>query len=269
MSSTRIWRGVRMRDTEAGADPDAPPRPLTLPATWDDRAAAALAALAPGEGPARLPRAADGWIRPLATRARLAGDAELADRLHALLLHRRAAPTAPIWGGAEEGTVPGFVLNLPAFYDAAAGLDTAAFRRRRPHRGDRAAAQRPRGEELRHRVHRSGRTARRARTRLRQPGGARGRGQPRRPAAGDGRRGAGRRAAGSAVVHAELAGAAAVRRAAGAGRGRAAGAGVSRCAGRPACRAPHLPRRVPPMRCSGPKPAASRRLSRRSPKPAP
>ncbi len=127
MSSTRIWRGVRMRDTEAGADPDAPPRPLTLPASWDDRAAAALAALAPGAGPARLPRAADGWIRPLATRARLAGDPELADRLHALLLHRQAAPTAPIWGAHEDGTVPGFVLNLPAFYEPAAGFDTGSF----------------------------------------------------------------------------------------------------------------------------------------------
>lgn len=116
-----------MRDTEAGADPDAPPRPLTLPASWDDRAAAALAVLAPGEGRATLPRAADSWIRPLATRARLEGDGELADTLHALLLRRQAAPTAPLWGGAGEGAAPGFVLNLPAFHDDAAGFDTEAF----------------------------------------------------------------------------------------------------------------------------------------------
>ena len=126
MTSTKIWRGVRMRDTEAGADPDAPPRPLTLPAAWDDRAAAALAALAPGEGRANLPRAADSWIRPIANRARLAGDPALADKLHALLLHRQAAPTTPVWAGAT-GIAPGFVLNLPAFHDQGAGFDAAAF----------------------------------------------------------------------------------------------------------------------------------------------
>jgi len=126
MKHTRVWRGVRMRDTAAGADPDAPARPLTLPAAWDDRAASALAALAQGEGRATLPRAADSWIRPVATRAREAGDPALAERLHALLLHRQAAPTAPIWHGSA-GAPPGFVLNLPAFHDGAHGFDTAAF----------------------------------------------------------------------------------------------------------------------------------------------
>ena len=126
MKTTRIWRGVRMRDTAAGADPDAPSRDLTLPAAWDDRAASALAALAPGEGRITLPRAADSWIRPVATRAREAGDTALADRLHALLLHRQAAPTAPVWHGSI-GAPPGFVLNLPAFHDGAHGFDTAAF----------------------------------------------------------------------------------------------------------------------------------------------
>ena len=126
MRSTKIWRGVRMRDTQAGVDPDAPPRPLTLPASWDDRAAAAFAALAPGDGRATLPRAADSWIRPLATRARFEGDEALADKLHSLLLLRRAAPTAPLWNaGADEA--PGFVLNLPAFYEPGAGFDVDAF----------------------------------------------------------------------------------------------------------------------------------------------
>ena len=115
-----------MRDTEAGTDPDAPPRPLTLPAAWDDRAAAALAALAPGEGRASLPRAADAWIRPIAARAREAGDGALADALHALLLHRRAAPTLPVWTGAASAP-PGFVLNLPAFLDGGNGFDVPAF----------------------------------------------------------------------------------------------------------------------------------------------
>ena len=127
MGFTKIWRGVRMRDTEAGADPDATPRALTLPASWDDRAAAALAVLAPGDGKANLPRAAESWIRPLASSARLEGDPELADRLHALLLQRQAAPTAPLWGGSDEGTPPGFVMNLPAFYDEAAGFDVDSF----------------------------------------------------------------------------------------------------------------------------------------------
>ncbi len=126
MKNTRVWRGVRMRDTAAGADPDTPARSLSLPAAWDDRAASALAALAPGEGRTTLPRAADSWIRPVANRAREAGDAALADRLHALLLRRQAAPTAPVWNGSV-GAPPGFVLNLPAFHDGAHGFDTAAF----------------------------------------------------------------------------------------------------------------------------------------------
>lgn len=126
MSTTRIWRGVRMRDTQAGIDPDAPPRPLTLPAAWDDRAAAALAALAPGGGRTTLPRAADAWIRPIAQRACETGNPELADQLHVLLLHRRAAPTLPVWTGAAD-TPPGFVLNLPAFADAITGFDIPAF----------------------------------------------------------------------------------------------------------------------------------------------
>ncbi|MGI4800997.1 MAG: hypothetical protein ACRYF2_15100 [Janthinobacterium lividum] len=127
MTFTKIWRGVRMRDIEAGADPDAAPRPLTIPASWDDRAAAALAFLAPGDGKASLPRAAESWIRPLASSARLEGDPALADRLHGLLLLRQAAPTAPLWGGTDEGTPPGFVMNLPAFYDEATGFDVDAF----------------------------------------------------------------------------------------------------------------------------------------------
>jgi len=117
-----------MRDTAAGADPDAPLRPLSLPAAWDDRAAAALAALAPGEGRATLPRAAESWIRPLAARAQQAGEPALADRLHALLLHRQAAPTEPVWGHmGAAAELPGFVLNLPAFHDGARGFDAAAF----------------------------------------------------------------------------------------------------------------------------------------------
>ncbi len=123
--ANRVWRGVRMREAAAGADPDAPPRPLSLPASWDDRAAEALAALAPGDGRISLPAAAEAWIRPLAARARLAGEPALADGLHGLLLTRRAAPTAPLWTGGPGQ--PGFLLNLPAFHDPEQGLDIAGL----------------------------------------------------------------------------------------------------------------------------------------------
>ena len=84
-----------MRRVVAGADPDAPPRQVTLPAAWDDAAAAALAELAPGDGPVVLATAADAWIRPIAERALRAGlETPLAERLHRLLLLRHGAPSA-------------------------------------------------------------------------------------------------------------------------------------------------------------------------------
>ena len=123
----RIWHGVRMRRIEASADPDAPLRPITLPAAWDDAAAAALAALAPDPGPVSLAAAADAWILPIAAAATAAGlDIPLADRLHRLLLLRRGAPTEAVWRlHAEDG--PGFVLNLPAFLDNDGQLELAAL----------------------------------------------------------------------------------------------------------------------------------------------
>jgi len=115
-----------MRRTPAAADADAEPRLVTLPAAWDDAAAQALAALAPGSGPALLTVAADAWIRPIAARASHAGlTLPLAERLHALLLHRRGAPIEPVWQGRTEP--PGFVLNLGAFHDDATGFDAAGF----------------------------------------------------------------------------------------------------------------------------------------------
>lgn len=116
-----------MRRSAASADPDAPLRAVSLPAAWDEAAAAALAALAPGEGPARLDLAAEAWIRPIAARAQRAGmEAPLAEALHALLISRRGAPTAPLWRG-ESAPLPGFVLNLAAFHDPASGFDAAGF----------------------------------------------------------------------------------------------------------------------------------------------
>jgi ribonucleoside-diphosphate reductase alpha chain len=121
------WQGVRMRRTLAGTDPDAPPRLITLPSSWDEAAASALAALAPGSGPIRLALAAEAWIRPLALSAVKAGLAlPLADRLHSLLLTRRGAPDAGIWRNAPA-PVPGFVLNLAAFHEPGTGFALAAF----------------------------------------------------------------------------------------------------------------------------------------------
>jgi hypothetical protein len=114
----------------AAADPDAEPRSVAIPATWDEGAAAALAALAPGRGPVALPRLAEAWIgraRDGARRIGLpAGEAEaLAAGLRALLLARRGAPGAPAWRG--EGGTPRFVLNLSAFLDSLGGFDAEAY----------------------------------------------------------------------------------------------------------------------------------------------
>src|SRR5579872_774808 len=127
MKANRTWQGVRMRRVMAAADPEAPPRLVTLPAAWDDTAAAALAELAAGDGPVALGTAADAWIRPVAERALRAGlEIPLADRLHQLLLLRRGAPSASVWR-SDTGSVPGFVLNLAAFHDAGSGFDLPAY----------------------------------------------------------------------------------------------------------------------------------------------
>jgi ribonucleoside-diphosphate reductase alpha chain len=135
LSPHRTWHGVRMRRTEASPDPDAALRPVTLPTAWEDQAAAALAALAPGKGPVNLAVAAHAWIAPVAAAAASAGfDISLADRLHRLLLLRRGAPSHAIWRlqappdgpwPAEADDGAGFVLNLPAFLDSDGQLDLA------------------------------------------------------------------------------------------------------------------------------------------------
>jgi hypothetical protein len=123
ISPHRTWHGVRMRRTEASPDPDAASRSITLPTAWDDSAASALAALAPGKGPVTLAGAAHAWIAPLAAAATAAGlDIPLTDRLHRLLLLRRGAPTDAVWRLEAEDS-PGFVLNLPAFLDSDGQLD--------------------------------------------------------------------------------------------------------------------------------------------------
>jgi len=62
-----------MRRVSAGADPDEPVRFVTLPAAWDDFAAAGLAELAPGTGRVTLADAAEAWIVPTAARAAALG----------------------------------------------------------------------------------------------------------------------------------------------------------------------------------------------------
>jgi len=127
MKTTRTWQGVRMRRVMIGADPDAPPRLVTLPAAWEDTAAAALAGLVSGDDPVALAVAAEAWIRPVAERALRAGlEIPLSERLHRMLLLRHGAPTAPIWSG-EAGPAPGFVLNLASFHDTTSGFDAPAF----------------------------------------------------------------------------------------------------------------------------------------------
>lgn len=127
MKTHRSWHGVRMRRTSAGANPDEPVRAVTLPAVWEDSAAAGLAGLAPGTGPVTLATAAEAWIRPVAERAVRAGlEPALADKLHWLLQLRRGAPTGSVWQGLPT-PVPGFVLNLPSFIDAVGLFDAAAF----------------------------------------------------------------------------------------------------------------------------------------------
>ncbi len=126
MRNIRSWHGVRMRQVEAYAEPDGPPRQVIVPAAWDDWAAAALAWLAPGDAPASLAQAADGWIGVIEAEARLAGMACPGAELHDLLRARRGAPGPGLWFGQPE-PVPSFTLNLAAFHDPELGFDVPGF----------------------------------------------------------------------------------------------------------------------------------------------
>ena len=130
MKAMRFWQGTRMRQVAARADPDQAPRIVTLPVSWDDRAAEALVALVPGEGPVSLAAASSVWLGLVAARARQAGcgklaGTDLAAQLQELLGRRQAAPNAAVW--ASEPGVPGFRVNAAGFHDAACGYDVARF----------------------------------------------------------------------------------------------------------------------------------------------
>ena len=115
-----------MRQVAASADPDHAARLVTLPATWDDRAAEALAALSPGDGPVSLAGAANAWLSLIGQRARQSGqDTTIVHALHGLLRRRQAAPNPAVWAG--EAAPPGFTLYAAGFHDATDGFDVAGF----------------------------------------------------------------------------------------------------------------------------------------------
>ncbi len=127
MTKIPAWHGLRTRKADVSPDPDSAPRRVVLPASWDDRAAAALASLAPGNGPVALQDAAAGWIGPIAQRAQRAGmELALENDLHALVATRRGAPSDQVWRGGGFNA-PGFVLNLAAFHDPEHGFDSPGF----------------------------------------------------------------------------------------------------------------------------------------------
>ncbi|WP_439597276.1 TSCPD domain-containing protein [Falsiroseomonas sp.] len=128
-----LWDQVGLWRLRAAPEPDATPRPVALPVSWDESAAEALAALAPGAGPVVFPKLAEAWISRLALRGRelgLLADAAAQDgfseALRALLLARRGAPGASIWRNEARGAAR-FVLNLPAFLEADGSFDTQGY----------------------------------------------------------------------------------------------------------------------------------------------
>jgi ribonucleoside-diphosphate reductase alpha chain len=133
MRTSKAWHGVRLRWVEAAGDPDARPVRVQLPASWDDAAAAAIAAIAPGARMVALPDLAESWM----TRAaQLADEAGLFSRgscvtaLHDLLIRQRASPGQAVWQNARVPgqDAPRFIFNLPAFLDPGVGFDCDAFR---------------------------------------------------------------------------------------------------------------------------------------------
>ena len=118
MKTHRIWHGIRTRHVDIGIDPDQPPRAVTLPADWDDAAAAALAELSPGTGPITLAIAARVWTGTLPP--------DLEAKALTLLAHRRAAPSEAIWR-REAHADPAYILSLPAFLAEDAAFDHTGF----------------------------------------------------------------------------------------------------------------------------------------------
>ena len=117
-ASRKVWVGLRTRCVHAAAEPDGALRPVEIPAAWEDEAAAAVAALAPGRGMASLPALVDTLMRRLPR--------DLGEQASSLLLMRRLAPAAPAWQGEA---MSGWVLNLAAFDEPGLGVDAVALGR--------------------------------------------------------------------------------------------------------------------------------------------
>ncbi len=133
MNAQRYWNGVRMRTVMASSDPDAPTRQVTLPADWDDDAAAALAGIAPGTGAVSVADESARWIDAVAPAGggrEVSGSEEFAPvsgrSLAWLLMLRQAAPTLALWSG-EFDRRPGFVVNLAAFALPGEGFSGEAY----------------------------------------------------------------------------------------------------------------------------------------------
>ena len=133
MKTSKAWRGVRLRWVEAAGDPDARPIRIQLPTSWDDGAAAAMAAMVPTARMIALPDLAEVWMARAARCADEAGlfaQASFAAALHDLLLKRRGAPGQAVWEkpkASGDETVR-FVFNLPAFLEPGGSFDCDGFR---------------------------------------------------------------------------------------------------------------------------------------------
>lgn len=110
-----------MRTVAITADPDSQTlRSVTLPASWDDNAAQALAELAVDGGPVRLASEAARWIDRIDTTPQLDqtsskdGPVSIGRSLSYLLLMRHMAPNRALWQGRDDEQF-GFVVKLSSF----------------------------------------------------------------------------------------------------------------------------------------------------------
>lgn len=109
-----------MRTLQIGTDPDSTIlRTVTLPSSWSDDAARALAELTPPhDGPVRLAAEAARWVDMIDATPRLiqteAEAPSVGRSLSCLLLMRHMAPNMALWQRQPDAQ-PGFVLRLSAF----------------------------------------------------------------------------------------------------------------------------------------------------------
>ncbi|HQT63227.1 MAG: hypothetical protein B7Z75_00790 [Acidocella sp. 20-57-95] len=120
----KSWHGIRQAVFSGQADPDTAPTTVTIPATWGQAAADALASLVPNARSLSFVAVAQNWVDPIAARAATQGlGDDIGPSLHRLLAARRACPF-PLTGST---TVPGFMFNPNGFCDATGLFDIAGF----------------------------------------------------------------------------------------------------------------------------------------------